>query len=221
MKHHIFRKEGPHGRDWGGLGRGRRRFGALRQGHSGGPGLRAAKMLSAEDLQLIILALLRDGPRHGYDIIRVLKEHSSGLYTPSPGVVYPALTYLEEAGFAASETEGSKRLYRLTDSGAQSLAQQRATADELLARLARYGQRMAEFQREYTEDEEAGQDWGSDRDHRGPDRQEWRQLRMQFHELRHEVKQALYEKLNASIEEKRRVLDVLRRAIAEIRNPAA
>jgi len=61
-------------------------------------------MLSAEDLQLIMLALLKDSPRHGYDIIKSLQEHSSGLYVPSPGVVYPALTYLEDAGLAVSET---------------------------------------------------------------------------------------------------------------------
>ena len=192
-------------------------MGALRRGYGGGPGMRAAKMLSAEDLQLIVLALLEQEPRHGYDIIRSLKEHSSGLYTPSPGVVYPALTYLEEAGLAASETEGSKRLYRLTPAGSEQLARQRATADELLARLARYGQRMADLQRQYTEDEEAGEDWGGTAGEPGVDREELRRLKTQFHELRHEMKQAIYEKLRASIEEKRRVLDVLRRAIAEIR----
>lgn len=217
MRYRFFRKEGPQGQDCGGFGRRRRFMGPLRRGFAGGAGMRAAKMLSAEDLQLIVLALLEREPRHGYDIIRSLKEHSSGLYTPSPGVVYPALTYLEEAGLAASGTEGSKRLYRLTPAGSALLAQQRATADELLARLARYGQRMADLQRQVTEDEEAVEDWGGAAGEPGVDREELRRLRTQFHELRHEMKQAIYEKLRASIEEKRRVLDVLRRAIAEIR----
>ena len=52
-------------------------------------------MLASGDLQLIVLALLQEKPRHGYEIIKALEEHSSGLYTPSPGVVYPALTYLQ------------------------------------------------------------------------------------------------------------------------------
>lgn len=215
MRHRFFRKEAAHGRDCGGFGRHRRFFGALRQGSGEPPGFRAAKMLSAEDLQLIILALLADGPRHGYDIIRSLKEHSSGLYAPSPGVVYPALTYLEEAGYAQSETEGSKRLYHLTEGGTAYLAQHRATADELLARLARYGQRMADIRREYTEEEEAGQDWGSGGGEQ--DRAQWRQLRAEFQGLRQDLKRAIFEKLHAPLEEKRRVLEVLRRAIAEIR----
>jgi DNA-binding PadR family transcriptional regulator len=210
-------RECPYGRDFGRFGHRHRLFGALRQAYSAGPGMRAAKMLSSDDLQLIMLALLQDSPRHGYEIIKSLKEHSSGLYTPSPGVVYPALTYLEEAGLAISETEGSKRRYSITAAGSQYLTEHRATADELLAQLARYGQRMAQFQREYREEEAAGQDWGSSEGERSGDKHEWRQIKSQFHELRHEFKQALFEKLHASMEEKRRVLDVLRRAIAEIR----
>src|ERR1700693_4703036 len=216
-----FRAECAFGREFGRSGHRHRLFGALRQGYLGEPGLRAAKMLSSEDLQLIMLALLQDAPLHGYDIIKSLQEHSSGLYTPSPGVVYPALTYLEEAGFAVSETEGSKRRYRITAAGGEYLAKQRATADELLAQLARFGQKMAQFQREYHEDEIAGQEWGGSGTATGgardQDKQEWRQVKAQFHELRHEFKQALFEKLHASIDEKRRVLEILRRAIADIR----
>jgi DNA-binding PadR family transcriptional regulator len=172
-------------------------------------------MLSSEDLQLIMLSLLKDSPRHGYDIIKSLQEHSSGLYTPSPGVVYPALTYLEEAGLALSETEGSKRRYRNTEAGLEHLEKNRATADELLAQLARMGQKMAQFQRQYAEDEAAGEEWGGTG--RDQEKQEWRQVRAQFLELKHEFKLALFEKLHASIEEKRRVLDILRNAIAQIR----
>jgi DNA-binding PadR family transcriptional regulator len=210
-----FRTECAFGRESGRFGHRHRFTGAVRRGYYQGFGMRAAKMLSSEDLQLIMLALLKDSPRHGYDIIKSLQEHSSGLYTPSPGVVYPALTYLEEAGLALSEPEGSKRRYSITEAGIAYLEKHRATADELLAQLARMGERMAQFQRQYAEDEAAGEGWG------GPahdqDKQEWRQVKAQFHELKHEFKQALFEKLHASIEEKRRVLDVLRRTIAEIR----
>lgn len=211
----FFRPQCAFGRDAGRRGHRHHFLGAVRQGYLRGLGMRAAKMLSAEDLQLIMLALLKDSPRHGYDIIKSLQEHSSGFYTPSPGVVYPALTYLEEAGLAVSETEGSKRRYRITDAGLEQLARQRATADELLAQLARMGQRMAQVQRQFAEDEAAGEDWGGAG--QSQDRSEWRQVKAQFHELKHEFRQALFEKLHASIEEKRRVLEILRRAIDEIR----
>src|SRR5262249_28874535 len=65
-----------------------------------GATMRGGKMLADGDLRLIVLVLLEDGPRHGYDIIKALEEKSSGIYSPSPGVVYPTLTYLEEAGYA-------------------------------------------------------------------------------------------------------------------------
>ena len=92
------------------------RFGGRRgfMGRFGGfmaPGWRMARMLASGDLQLIILALLTEKSRHGYEIIRAIEEHSSGIYTPRPGVVYPALTYLEEMGYASSEQEGTKKLY--------------------------------------------------------------------------------------------------------------
>ena len=206
-----FRAECAAGREQGPFGHRRRLFGALRRSYDSS-GLRAAKMLSAEDLQLIMLALLQAAPRHGYDIIKSLQEHSSGLYTPSPGVVYPALTYLEEAGLALSETEGTKRRYRITEAGAEHLARHRATAEELLANLSRLGQKMAQLQREYQEEEQAGQEWAA-----GSSSDDWREIKSQFHELRHDFKRALSEKLHASLEEKRRVLDILRRAIADIR----
>ncbi len=209
-----FRTECPMGRERGGFGR-RHSMGPLHRGYFTGPGLRASRMVSSEDLQLIMLALLQQSPRHGYDLIKSLQQHSSGLYTPSPGVVYPALTYLEESGMAVSELDGSKRRYQITAAGAQYLAEHRATADELLAQLARMGEKMAQFQRQYVEEEVAGEEWGGSP--RDQEKAEWRQVKMQFHELKHEFKAALLEKLHASLEEKRRVLEILRRTIADIR----
>src|SRR6185295_20142237 len=68
----------------------------------GGGAWRVGKMLADGDLRVIVLALLEDSPRHGYDIIKALEERSHGIYSPSPGVVYPTLTFLEEAGYAAA-----------------------------------------------------------------------------------------------------------------------
>src|ERR1700677_2348415 len=124
-------------------GRGFGRFGG--RGFMGGAGLRAARVLASGDLRLIILALLAEKPRHGYEIIKALEEHSSGLYTPSPGMVYPALTYLEEMGYAASETEGTKKLYKITETGKAYFEENKTTANETLEQLARFGQKMAKI----------------------------------------------------------------------------
>src|SRR5438105_719498 len=83
----------------------------------GGRGFFGGRKLGSGELQLVILALLEESPRHGYEIIKALEETSRGFYTPSPGMVYPALTYLEEVGYATVEAKGSKKLYRITDAG--------------------------------------------------------------------------------------------------------
>ena len=99
-RHHDFASLEGRGHR-GHFGRRGRRYGHFAAGFLGGPGMRVAKMLASGDLQLIILALLSEKPRHGYEIIKQVEEHSSGAYTPSPGMVYPALTYLEEMGYGA------------------------------------------------------------------------------------------------------------------------
>ena len=215
MRQH--RHEAPHFGDYtrhGHFGRKRGFLGGLSEGF-GGRGMRAGKMLGASDLQLIILVLLSENPRHGYEVIKAIEEHCSGIYTPSPGVVYPALTYLEETGFAVSETEGAKKLYRIAGPGAEHLAKHRAEADEMLDQLGRFGKKMAQYQRQFVEEEVAGEEWGGSP--RDQEKQEWRQLKAEFQELKHQFKAALYEKLHASMEEKQRVLGILRRTIQEIR----
>jgi len=184
-------------------------------GFMGGRGFRAARMLASGDLQLIVLALLKEKPRHGYDIIKELEERSSGIYTPSPGVIYPALTYLEEAGHALSEVEGNKKLYKITDTGTEYLEKNRSIVDEVLEQLTRFGQKMARVQKHFA-DEEAENDF-DESNPRTKSKGEWRKLKMEFHDLKHELKAAIFEKINAPDEEKKRVLDVIRRAIAEIR----
>jgi DNA-binding PadR family transcriptional regulator len=181
----------------------------------GGRAFRAARILASEDLQLIVLALLEEKPRHGYDIIKALEEHSSGLYTPSPGVVYPALTYLEETGFTVSEANGNKKLYSITNEGKAHLAKNRGIVEETLEQLSRFGRKMARVQRHFA-DEEAENDFDESNSRSG-DKREWRKMKSEFRELKEELKAALWEKIEAPTEEKMRVLDVLRRAIAEIR----
>src|ERR1700749_2032847 len=86
-------------------------------GELGGRGFGMGRKLASGDLQLLILDLLAEKPRHGYEIIKALEERSKGFYVPSPGMVYPALTYLEEIGHATVETAGTRKLYRLTELG--------------------------------------------------------------------------------------------------------
>jgi DNA-binding PadR family transcriptional regulator len=189
-------------------------LGRFADGWMGGPGMRAARVLASGDLRLIILALLNERPRHGYEIIKALEEHSSGMYTPSPGMVYPALTYLEEMGHAEVEAEGSKKLYRITEAGKAYLAEHRRSADETLDQLARFGHRMAHFRRRFAEEDEEAEEFASDRHGR---HDEWRRVRSEFRHLRDELRAALHEKIGTTMEEKDRVFAILRRAIDEIR----
>src|SRR2546430_6543104 len=102
----------------------------------GGDMIRAGRMLAHGDLRLIALALIAEQPRHGYDIIKQLEERTSGWYSPSPGIVYPTLTYLEEAGHLTSQADGAKKLYTITDEGRSYLEENRAFVDAVLDRLA-------------------------------------------------------------------------------------
>src|SRR6202020_1345913 len=118
MHHHLYhfigRHHGRHG--FAPFGRG------FMEGGMGGRGFGMGRKLASGDLQLLILDLLAEKPRHGYEIIKALEERSKGFYVPSPGMVYPALTYLEEIGHATVETEGTRKLYQLTDLGRAYLA---------------------------------------------------------------------------------------------------
>src|SRR6202165_2991431 len=99
---------------WGG-GRGwRRRHSAAvawggRHGLGGGDMIRAGRMLATGDLRLIAIALIAEQPRHGYEIIKVLEEKTSGWYSPSPGIVYPTLTFLEETGHVPPRGAGGRK----------------------------------------------------------------------------------------------------------------
>jgi hypothetical protein len=97
--HHHEAFRGP-GREHGGFGpwgRGR--------GHGGGFGGREGRMFDAGELRLVILALVAEKPRHGYEVIKGLSERVGGDYSPSPGVVYPTLALLEDTGLASASVE--------------------------------------------------------------------------------------------------------------------
>lgn len=165
-------------------------------GRHGFPG---GRKLASTDLQLVILVLLAERPAHGYELIRTLQERSGGFYSPSPGMIYPALTYLEEIGHAQAEPDGTRKLYRITENGSVHLASHRATADAILQALTRIGGRMEEVREAF-----AGV---SD-----PDPGPYEVL----HQARHALKQALFAKRGCGSTEAGRIAAVLDRAAREI-----
>jgi DNA-binding PadR family transcriptional regulator len=93
-------------------------------------------MFDQGDLRLILLQLIAEKPSHGYELIKAIEEKLAGAYSPSPGVVYPTLTFLEEAGFATVSPEaGGKKLYAITSEGQAELAAHRKAVDSLFARI--------------------------------------------------------------------------------------
>jgi DNA-binding PadR family transcriptional regulator len=87
------------------------------------------------DLKYVILGLIKDKPRHGYEIIRELEELSHGLYTPSPGAVYPTLQMLEEMGYVSAKARDGKKIYTITEEGLKFLAKRKDSADEVRSQM--------------------------------------------------------------------------------------
>jgi DNA-binding PadR family transcriptional regulator len=195
------------GRHHGGRGFGR--FGGwfVDDGELGGRGLGRGRKLASVDLQLLILGLLADKPRHGYEIIKALDERSKGFYAPSPGMVYPALTYLEEIGHATVEAEGTRKLYHITDLGRAHLEEHRAATDALFAQFSRVGERMEHLRRALKSgegDEPDARRAGSDGGTRALMR------------ARHALRSVLAGKWNSSPEEQERIAEILQRAAEAI-----
>jgi DNA-binding PadR family transcriptional regulator len=100
---------------------------------------RAARFFEQGDLKYVILRLLEEKSRHGYDIIKELEGRFGGSYAPSPGTVYPTLTMLEDLGFArVVPEEGGKKIYEITDEGRKHLAEHSTTVDDIFQRIARF-----------------------------------------------------------------------------------
>ena len=126
------------GRGWGhGFGRGD--WDDWGGGGGGGRG-RGRRMFDSGELRLVLLKLIADQPRHGYDLIRAVEEMTGGRYAPSPGVVYPSLTMLQDMGFIQErETPGSRKDYAATAEGEAHLAEQAEEIESLLGRLSGLG----------------------------------------------------------------------------------
>ena len=192
------------GRRYRFAGRHGRRFGAFSAGFSGGMGMggrafRAGRRLASGDLQLVLLALLEKQPSHGYELIKALEERSGGFYSPSPGMIYPALTWLEEVGYASVTAEGTKKLYSITDAGRAYLNQNREVTDAMLGQLEFIGRKMGRVREIFGGwDEDSADPYGVDA-------------------ARRELREALHEARRASAEAKNRIADILKSAAEQIR----
>jgi DNA-binding PadR family transcriptional regulator len=105
--------------------------------HRGGRRQKLGRFFAHGDLRFLILKLIAEKPRHGYELIKAIEERVSGAYSPSPGVIYPTLTLLEELDWIqASASEGSKKLFEITSDGSLALEANRTTVEAILARMA-------------------------------------------------------------------------------------
>jgi DNA-binding PadR family transcriptional regulator len=188
------------------------RHGRWRHGHGRGSGwggrhgrdgddLRAGRMLAQGDLRLIALALIEEQPRHGYEIIKVLEEKTEGWYAPSPGIVYPTLTYLEEAGYVTAQADGAKKLYTITDEGRAHLKQNRDFVDAVLERFATIGERV----RARRGDEDVGRGGG--------DSSMPRSIQGAFQDLSQAVRELLHDDRGA----KAKIIEAIDRVTEELR----
>jgi DNA-binding PadR family transcriptional regulator len=115
----------------------RRRCGTEMPGGCGGRhGRRGPRLFDSGMLRYVVLRHIAQQPRHGYDLIKLLQEQSGGLYTPSPGMIYPMLAMLEDLGHVSAVADGNKKLYAITEQGRAFLDQNRAMVAAIEERIA-------------------------------------------------------------------------------------
>lgn len=182
-------------RGWGGG------FGGM-GGDGDGEEFTRGRKLSSMDLQLLLLAMLAEKPGHGYELIKAIEALSKGFYTPSPGMVYPALTYLEEAGHLVVAQEGNRKSYSLSDAGREHLGQNKERVEAMLSRLAHIGAKMESMRRAYSG--EGGGDLGEGG---------WLP---ELIEAKHKLKSAMFEHGDMSPAEQKRIAEILLQAAKAI-----
>lgn len=184
-----------------GRGRGGRHgggHGCHRGGGSGRPFSPRGRRISSDELQLLVLALLSQQPYHGYQLIKAFAELSQGFYTPSPGMVYPVLTFLEESDLATVTLEGTKKSYQITSEGSTLLTENQERVEALLTWLKESGEQLTRMQSAYEAELE---------DEKEPD---------DFRLLIQEMSETLRSKRFATHDEKQRVISVLKQALNKI-----
>lgn len=171
------------------------------QGGRLGHPLTRGRKFSAEELQLKLLWLLRKEPAHGYQLIRSLNELSRGYYSPSPGVLYPALAQLEARGLVEMEQQGKRKSYRITAAGCDQLTAQREQVELLFATLRHAARRMQWLALAADSEAEASAATG------------WLP---EFVQARKKLRTALLASSDAGPDEQRRIIEILQRTAGEI-----
>jgi DNA-binding PadR family transcriptional regulator len=129
----------PEGFGFGRGEHGRRGFG--RHGPGGHFG-RRERIFEQGDLRFVLLQLIADKPSHGYELIKEIEDRLGGAYSPSPGVVYPTLTLLEELGYVSVvQSEGAKKAYAITEEGREALKANKPSVDSIFKRIADVAER--------------------------------------------------------------------------------
>jgi DNA-binding PadR family transcriptional regulator len=217
-QHRLWRKLEAMNRrgGWGPGGPGRGGWGNWGDWGGFGDNFRIGRMMASGDLRLVALYFIEQQPRHGYDLIKAIEEKTNGIYSPSPGVVYPALTFLEEAGFVTSTAEGNKRLYTITDEGRTHLSDNRAAVESTLANLARIAEGVRHMRERWEEARHHAEEH-----HPRPDR-DMEGVAPEVNEARRDLKHAIKDAAkNRDPEAQHRLADILRRAAEDIRRGGA
>ncbi|MFT8719435.1 PadR family transcriptional regulator [Acetobacter sp.] len=112
--------------------------GGPRRHHGRGGGHRGGRnrLFDYGEMRLLVLSLIADKPTYGYELIKTIEEKFGGSYTPSPGVIYPTLTWLEEAGTIRPTEEEGRKSYSITPEGEAFVAANQTALEEILARTA-------------------------------------------------------------------------------------
>ena len=135
--HHSHEMRGSHPHHCGRHGFRGHRFGHDEDFERGEDRGDRRRMFDSRELRLLLLKLIADQPRHGYELIRAIEELSGGRYVPSPGVVYPALAMLQDLDhIKEAASEGARKAFEATPAGAAELAANADKVEALLARLA-------------------------------------------------------------------------------------
>ncbi len=138
MRHHHHGHRGLHFGRRGGFGGAEfaMAFGFGGRGHGHGERGGRRRMFDGTELRLILLKLIEEQPRHGYDLIKEIEERTGGAYAPSPGVVYPTLTMLDDMGLIEeNKSEGAKKQFAITEAGTAHLAERAEEVEALFERL--------------------------------------------------------------------------------------
>jgi DNA-binding PadR family transcriptional regulator len=104
-----------------------------------GRGRGFGRLFGSLDLRYLLLDLIAENPRHGYELIKAIEEKFGGAYSPSPGMIYPLLTLFEDTGLATVTSEGTRKLYTITEEGKKELEEHRDELDAILKRIEGIG----------------------------------------------------------------------------------